>query len=207
MLTFTKSSEHPSDKIRSNLPTYNYSQLAEKGYWYKPSDWKNVEVTGYFRFLSTDQANELSLVTRSVRHNENVHLGCGGSSYHNNIELFHGKFNYKKEEWHVHYDILPLSEKGIGSIFGRWVGFKGVVYNLPDGRVKLESYVDKQDNNHWEKADEFTDSGDWGNDMIRCGAKTSSAIISWGSPMVIFKSTYVTYDFTNLSVREIQPYK
>ena len=89
------------------------------------------------------------------------------------LSLFHGKFNYKKEEWHVHYDILPLSEKGIGSIFGRWVGFKGVVYNLPDGRVKLESYVDKQDNNHWEKADEFTDSGDWGNDMIRCGAKTS----------------------------------
>ena len=39
--------------------------------------------------------------------------------------------------------------------------------------------------------------------MIRCGAKTSGAIISWGSPMVIFKSTYVTYDFTNLSVREI----
>jgi len=207
MLAFTKSSEHPSDKIRSNLPTYNYSQLAEKGYWYKPSDWKNVEVTGYFRVLSTGQANEISLVTRSVRHNDNVHLGCGGSSYHNNIELFHGKFNYKKEEWHVHYDILPLSENGIGSIFGRWVGFKGVVYNLPDGRVKLESYVDKQDNNHWEKADEFTDSGDWGNDMIRCGAKTSGAIISWGSPMVIFKSTYVTFDFTNLSVREIQPYK
>ncbi|MGA7977636.1 MAG: hypothetical protein WB975_10395, partial [Nitrososphaeraceae archaeon] len=45
MLAFTKSSEHPSDKIRSNLPTYNYSQLAEKGFWYKPSDWKNVEVT------------------------------------------------------------------------------------------------------------------------------------------------------------------
>lgn len=87
------------------------------------------------------------------------------------------------------------------------MGFKGVVYNLPDGRVKLESYVDDQDINHWEKADEFTDSGDWGNDMIRCGAKTSGAIISWGSPMVIFKSTYVTFDFTNLSVREIQPYK
>ena len=48
MLAFTKSSEHPSDKIRSNLPTYNYSQLAEKGYWYKPSDWKNVELQDTF---------------------------------------------------------------------------------------------------------------------------------------------------------------
>ncbi len=42
MLAFTKSSEYPSDKIRSNLPTYNYSMLAKQGYWYKPSDWKNV---------------------------------------------------------------------------------------------------------------------------------------------------------------------
>lgn len=211
ILSFTKSSGHPSDKLRSNLPTYNYSKLAEQGYWYKPSDWKNVEVTGYFKFLSADptasEGNALSLVTRSVRHNENVHLGCGGSSYHNNIELFHGKFNFKKEEWHVHYDILPLSENGIGPTFGRWVGFKGIVYNLPDGKVKLESYVDKQDNNHWEKADEYVDSGNWGDDMTRCGAKTPGALISWASPMVIFKSTYVTYDFGYLSVREIQPFK
>lgn len=211
MLAFTKSSGHPSDKLRSNLPTYNYSILAKQGYWYKPSDWKNVEVTGYFKFLSASpsasEGNALSLVTRSVRHNDNVHLGCGGSSYHNNIELYHGKFNFKKEEWHVHYDILSLSENGIGPTFGRWVGFKGIVYNLPDGRVKLESHVDKQANNHWEKADEFVDSGNWGNDMTRCGAKTSGAVISWASPMVIFKSTFVTYDFAYLSVREIQPFK
>ena len=49
------------------------------------------------------------------------------------------------------------------------------------------------------------DSGNWGNDMIHCGAKTEGAVISWGSPMIIFKSDYVTYDFKNLSVREIAP--
>ena len=41
--------------------------------------------------------------------------------------------------------------------------------------------------------------------MTHCGAKTEGAVISWGSPMIIFKSDYVTYDFKNLSVREIAP--
>ena len=49
--------------------------------------------------------------------------------------------------------------------------------------------------------------GDWGDDMTRCGANASGAVISWASPMVIFKSTYVAYDFAYLSVREIQPFK
>jgi hypothetical protein len=52
---------------------------------------------------------------------------------------------------------------------------------------------------------ELLDSGNWGNDMIHCGAKTEGAVISWGSPMIIFKSDYVTYGFKNLSVREIAP--
>ena len=52
MLAFTKSSGEPSDAIRSNLSTYNYSQLSQTGYWYKPTDWKNVEITGYFKPLA-----------------------------------------------------------------------------------------------------------------------------------------------------------
>ena len=54
---------------------------------------------------------------------------------------------------------------------------------------------------------ELLDRGNLGNDMIHCSAKTNGAVISWGSPMIIFKSDYVTYDFKNLSVREIAPPK
>ena len=107
--------------------------------------------------------------------------------------------------WHVNYDIMPPSDNGIGSIINKWVGFKGVVYNLPDGSVKLESYVDKDNNNNWQKAAELIDSGKWGDDMTHCGAKTPGAVISWGSPMIVFKSTGVTYDFKKLSIREITP--
>ena len=43
--------------------------------------------------------------------------------------------------------------------------------------------------------------------MMHCSARTEWAVIIWGSPMIIFKSDYVTYDFKNLSVREIIPPK
>jgi hypothetical protein len=204
MNVFTKSAGILSDQQRSNLATYDYSELARIGHWYKPTDWKNVEVTGYFKVTSSSAGDGISFVTRSIRHSNSVQDGCGGSAYHNNIR-FDGTFQYKKEMWHVNYDIQPPTKNGIGSIMNKWVGFKGVVYNLPDGSVKLESYVDKDNNNHWQKVEELKDTGNWGNDMTHCDATTPGAAISWTSPMVIFKSTGVTYDFTKLSVREISP--
>jgi hypothetical protein len=204
MDVFTKSAGLLSDNQRSNLATYDYPTLAQTGYWYKPTDWKNVEETGYFKVSSTSSGDGISFVSRSVRHSTASHEGCGGSSYHNNIR-FDGTFQYKKEMWHVNYDILSPTKNSIGSIMNKWVGFKGVVYNLPDGTVKLESYVDKDNNNHWQKVQELTDSGHWGDDMGHCNAKTPGAAITWGSPMFIFKSTGVTYDFKKLSVREIKP--
>jgi hypothetical protein len=206
MLAFTKSAGDLSDAIRSNLSTYNYSQLSQIGYWYKPSDWKNVEITGYFK-PSSEGYNDISLVSRSVRHSTNVNEGCGGSSYHNNIGIGNGTFRFKKEMWHVDYMITPYYNTSIGSIMNKWTGFKGIVYNLANNSVKLESYVDKDANNRWIKVADLVDNGNWGNDMMHCSARTEGAVISWGSPMIIFKSDYVTYDFKNLSVREIIPPK
>jgi len=206
MLAFTKSSGVPSDEVRSSLPTYDYSRLAQTGYFYKPTDWKNMEITIYVKVLSASGGgDEISLVSRSVRHSTNVQEGCGGSSYHNNIDFTNGKFKFKKEMWHVNYDIKPYSGISVGSTMNKWIGFKGIVYNLPDGSVKLESYIDKDNNNNWQKATEFVDKGNWGDDMSHCNARTDGAAITWGSPMIIFKSNGVTYDFKKFSARQIVP--
>ncbi|MDW0256655.1 MAG: discoidin domain-containing protein [Nitrososphaeraceae archaeon] len=206
MLAFTKSSGLPSDEVRSSLPTYDYSRLAQTGYFYKPTDWKNVEITIYVKVLSAaGGGDEISLVSRSVRHSNNVHEGCGGSSYHNNIDFTNGKFKFKKEMWHVNYDIKPYSGITIGSTMDKWIGFKGIAYNLPDGSVKLESYVDKDNNNNWQKATEMVDKANWGDDMTHCNGKSDGAAVTWGSPMIIFKSNGVTYDFKKFSVRAIVP--
>jgi hypothetical protein len=206
MLAFTKSSGLPSDEVRSSLPTYDYSRLSQIGHFYKPTDWKNTEITIYVKVLSASGGgDEISLVSRSARHSTNVHEGCGGSSYHNNIDFTNGKFKFKKEMWHVNYDIKSYSGITIGSTMNKWIGFKGIVYNLPDGSVKLESYIDKDNNNNWQKATELVDKGNWGDDMTHCNARTQGAAITWGSPMIIFKSNGVTYDFKNFSVRQIVP--
>ena len=109
MQAFTKNSGVLSDETRSNLATYDYSELAKTGYWYAPQDWKNVEITGYFKVTEMKNGgDDISLVSRSVRHSQNVHDGCGGSSYHNNIDIPNGKFRFKKEMWHVNYDTTAL---------------------------------------------------------------------------------------------------
>ena len=121
------------------------------------------------------------------------------------MDFTNGKFKFKKEMWHVNYDIQPYSGISIGSTMNKWIGFKGIVYNLPDGSVKLESYIDKDNNNNWQKATEFVDKGNWGDDMSHCNARTDGAAITWGSPMIIFKSNGVTYDFKKFSARQIVP--
>jgi hypothetical protein len=43
--------------------------------------------------------------------------------------------------------ITPYYNTSIGSIMNKWTGFEGIVYNLANNSVKLESYVDKDANN------------------------------------------------------------
>lgn len=33
-----------------NMETYDFTKLSNKGYWYKPTDWKNVEITGEYLY-------------------------------------------------------------------------------------------------------------------------------------------------------------
>ncbi|HET9774695.1 MAG TPA: hypothetical protein VFP25_06905, partial [Nitrososphaeraceae archaeon] len=38
------------DYPKGNMETYNFTELSKKGYWYKPTDWKNVEITGEYLY-------------------------------------------------------------------------------------------------------------------------------------------------------------
>jgi hypothetical protein len=198
---------------KSGMDTYNHSIIEARGYWYKPSDWKNVEMTGYFK-LNNYTEDEYTTYSRSIWHNT-THNGCGGSDYKLRLH-FDGSVTFDKEEWHVHYSEQPNSARmpehkivdGLGNLTNKWIGLKSVVYNIEQNGTsypKLEMWIDQNNNNTWKKIHEYVDKGGWGSTMNRCGGAPDQ-LITWGSPVVTFRwDGTANVDFRNLSVREIQP--
>ena len=89
---------------KGGMDTYNHSIIEARGFWYKPSDWKNTEMTGYFK-LNEYVEDEYNAYSRSIWHNK-THNGCGGSDYKLKLH-FDGSVSLDKEEWHVHYTDQP----------------------------------------------------------------------------------------------------
>ena len=205
------------------IQSWNYSELKDIGYWYKPSDWKNIEVTIIFKLLDSSRSkgedHALSIVTRSISHSQldseykkskDEHkYFCGGSSYHNNISN-DGKVRMKKEQYHINYEwerYKDIDNLPIGNMYDKIIGFKGIVYNLNSTAVKLESWigVDNGGKGPYKKIHEYIDNGNWGDAMTECGAKTDGQAITWGSPIVILKANDFKFDIYDIEIREIVP--
>ena len=203
------------------IQSWNFSELKDIGYWYKPSDWKNVEVTLIFKLLdsarSKGEQHAISIVTRSISHSQldseykksddEPKYFCGGSSYHNNISN-DGNLRMKKEQYHIDYQWERYNETlTVGDIYEKIIGFKGIVYNINNTAVKLESWVDVENGGKgpYKKVHEFIDNGDWGDAMTKCGAKTDGQAITWGSPIVIIKANDFKFDIYDIEIREIIP--
>jgi hypothetical protein len=52
---------------------------------------------------------------------------------------------------------------------GEWTGIKAVLYDLSDGSVRLEQWIDEDSNNHWHRVLRYTDVGKWGGGFPNCG--------------------------------------
>ena len=210
-----------SNLSNGKIQSWNFSELKDIGYWYKPSDWKNTEVTLIFKLLdsarSKGEQHSLSLVTKSISHSQldneykksddEPKYFCGGSSYHNNISN-DGNVRMKKEQFHIDYEWERYNETlTVGNIYGKIIGFKGIVYNVNDTAVKLETWVDteNQGKGPYKKVHEGIDLGNWGDNMKLCGAKKDGQAITWGSPIVIIKANDFKFDIYDIEIREIIP--
>lgn len=194
-------SEEGIGNNEGNMNTYDFSKLREKGYWHNPTDWKNVEITGEYHYRGGDGPGITHFV-RSEDHSS-LHDGCGGSSYKNKI-YFDGTSNFNKEQTHPTSWEMPHIEHKYGDLKDHWFRFKAIIYNLPNGNVNLENWLDPNNNNNWTKIGQLTDNGEWGEDGDICGG-TPDEKITWGSPSVTFRWDDISVDFRNLSVREIEP--
>ena len=172
-----------------------------------PNDWKNFEMTMYAKVNKAGSDDNFAPYGRGGRHTGGGYPeGCEGSAYKGDV-FFSGKVRFAKEQWHVSY-VFTDYKTGTSSIKGKWIGFKFVLYNFQlNGKtaVKMELYLDKNNDGNFVKVDESVDKGGWGNTGGECNGAPDQ-IITWGGPIATFRwDTATDVDFKNLSVREIQP--
>ena len=208
MNVYTAEGYHP-DRIE----TYNQKVLAQKGYMQSANDWKNVEITGYVKVNKSPSDDNFAWYARGGRHTHNTapngeNQECEGTAYKGGFFFFSGKTRFAKEQWHNGGYSYHNGAGSIGSLKGKFVGLKTVMYNFQlNGKtaVKMENYVDYDNNNNWKKVYETVDNGGWGTEGDYCGGSPDQ-LITWGGPEVTFRwDTATDVDFKNLSVREIQP--
>jgi hypothetical protein len=198
------------------INTLDQQQLAAKGYMQSPNDWKNVEITGYLKLNSLGGdvrghsgslvGGHYTLIARGGKHTGfGAPNGCEGASYHTDW-AYDGGTRFAKEQWHVSYLFTPY-KPSTDSILGKWVGFKTIIYNIQQNgttAVKMEIWVDPNDDGNWVNVNNFVDSGGWGKDGGECGGAPDQ-ILSWGSPIITYRwDNSPDVDIKDFSVREIQ---
>jgi hypothetical protein len=178
------SSGYDQDKIT----TLNHASLAQKGYMQSSNDWKNFEMTGYVKVISGSSGENFAWYGRGGRHTgDGYPEGCEGSAYKGDL-YYDGRTRFAKEQWHVSY-VFSTHKQPMVSIEDRWVGFKTMIWNtIQNGNtvVKMQIWLDKNNNNNWVKVDERIDSGGWGDEGGECGG-ASAQKITWGGPIATFR--------------------
>jgi hypothetical protein len=198
---YTSSGYHPDDIVK------DHSVLATGGYMQYPNDWKNVEMTGQVRYNSGSD-DEWIWYARGGRHtSDGWPDGCEGVAYKGSLAYTGGQVRWAKEQWHVSYVFQPWKNSPADGD-GKFVGFKVVMYNMElNGKtvVKLETYVDPNNDNQWQKVYDFIDQGGWGSEGEECKG-AADQIATWGGPTATFRwDDGNSIDIKNLSVREIDP--
>jgi hypothetical protein len=205
----------------------NKTTLMSRLYMYKPSDWRNIEFTGYF-MLDSGGNDTMGAYTHGASHSDGC--GCHGTAYKGDFMYSNGGTKINKEIYHGGPNVYrTITTQNVGSQLNKWFGYKFIVYNLPQNGtysgtsvaripIKIEVWLDINldsngtPKNNWIKVGETTDQGDtWGSTSTNCGGKDFWTM-PWGGPNVTIRidkdssnTPYGHFILHHCSLREIDP--
>ena len=214
----------------NQIKTLNQKQMGAQGYMLRPNDWKNVELTAYLRVdhatssTSNGEAH-IEFGGHGARNTSGGTVGgfdrsCEATAYHSNTYLT-GRVKFEKDLKHTAgYSVESADPQKLNVVNttefkgGNWIGIKMVIYDIGNGSVKVEQWVDDHSNNiqpgnHWRKALETIDHGQWGPTRGSIGSACGGGefqVASWGGPIALFRWDNIdNMDIKDASVREIIP--